>query len=312
MYDKAVRRRRAVLAVLVALSLILLTAYFGESARGSLHGVQRGALEVLAPIQEGANRVAQAVPRPVRLVRRHAERQGRARPAQEGARRAARRRSPTLAGRRRREQAAARAAGHQHRRRPEGLRAGHRARDRALADRWYSTVEINKGSSDGVARRPARRQRRGPRRQGHVGVRRQRARDADHRPGVRRLGQGRRLRRAGLDRPRGRRPRRPAARARPARQATSRKGERIVTAGTVSTRLESLFPPGIPIGTVSRVDEGEGELDRRIHVPPAADLRRLDYRPGAHEAEHRPAAPRRSGRRDADRPRDRPPRRCSA
>jgi len=47
--------------------------------------------------------------------------------------------------------------------------------------------------------------------------------------------------------------------------------------GTVSTRLKSLFPPGILIGTVNRVDEGEGELDRRIHVRPAADLRRLEY-----------------------------------
>ena len=57
MYDKAVRRRRAVLVVLVALSLTLLTAYFGESSSGGLHSVQRGAMEVLAPIQEGANRV---------------------------------------------------------------------------------------------------------------------------------------------------------------------------------------------------------------------------------------------------------------
>src|SRR4051812_19786651 len=56
MYDKAVRRRRAVLVVLVALSLTLLTAYFGESSGGGLHSVQRGAMEVLAPIQEGANR----------------------------------------------------------------------------------------------------------------------------------------------------------------------------------------------------------------------------------------------------------------
>ena len=56
MHDKVVRRRRAVLAVLVLLSLFLLTAYFGESSGGTLHGVQRGAMEVLAPIQEGANR----------------------------------------------------------------------------------------------------------------------------------------------------------------------------------------------------------------------------------------------------------------
>jgi len=56
MYDRQVRRRRAVLAALVALSLILLTAYFGESSGGGLHSVQRGALQVLGPIQEGASR----------------------------------------------------------------------------------------------------------------------------------------------------------------------------------------------------------------------------------------------------------------
>jgi rod shape-determining protein MreC len=55
-YDKTVRRRRAVLALLVASSLILLTAYFGESAGGRLHAVQRGVLEVVSPIQEGASR----------------------------------------------------------------------------------------------------------------------------------------------------------------------------------------------------------------------------------------------------------------
>jgi rod shape-determining protein MreC len=54
-YDKTARRRRAVLVVLVALSLILLTAYFGESPNGRLHAVQRGFLTVVSPIQEGAN-----------------------------------------------------------------------------------------------------------------------------------------------------------------------------------------------------------------------------------------------------------------
>lgn len=56
MYDKTVRRRRAVLALLVVSSLILLTAYFGESTGGALHAVQRGVLEVVSPIQEGASR----------------------------------------------------------------------------------------------------------------------------------------------------------------------------------------------------------------------------------------------------------------
>ena len=57
MHDRAVRRRRAVLVVLVAASLFLLTAYYGESSNGQLHSVQRGAMAALAPIQEGASRV---------------------------------------------------------------------------------------------------------------------------------------------------------------------------------------------------------------------------------------------------------------
>ena len=44
------------LALLVGLSIALLTAYFGESASGGLHAVQRGFLEALAPLQEGASR----------------------------------------------------------------------------------------------------------------------------------------------------------------------------------------------------------------------------------------------------------------
>jgi cell shape-determining protein MreC len=55
-----------------------------------------------------------------------------------------------------------------------------------------------------------------------------------------------------------------------------RTGDSIVTAGTVSERLPSPFPEGILIGTVKRI-EGEGELDRTIHVEPAADLRSLDF-----------------------------------
>ena len=52
-----VQRRRAVLAVLLAVSLVLLTIYFSEPVGGGLHAVQRGAGEVLSPLEEGATRV---------------------------------------------------------------------------------------------------------------------------------------------------------------------------------------------------------------------------------------------------------------
>ena len=61
MYDKTVRRRRAVLALLVVLSLILLTAYFGEAQSGGLHSLQRGFLTVVSPIQDGANKALKPV-----------------------------------------------------------------------------------------------------------------------------------------------------------------------------------------------------------------------------------------------------------
>lgn len=61
MYDKTVRRRRAVLGLLVASSLILLTAYFREPAGGALHNVQRGILQVVSPIQDGASRALKPV-----------------------------------------------------------------------------------------------------------------------------------------------------------------------------------------------------------------------------------------------------------
>src|ERR687894_2684148 len=61
MYDsKTVRRRRVVLGLLVACSLILLTASFGGDG-GAVGSVQRGFSEVLNPVQEGASRALKPI-----------------------------------------------------------------------------------------------------------------------------------------------------------------------------------------------------------------------------------------------------------
>jgi len=52
-YRKQVRRRRAVLALLVISSFALLTATYGQSSGG---GLQRGVSTIFAPLQEGADR----------------------------------------------------------------------------------------------------------------------------------------------------------------------------------------------------------------------------------------------------------------
>jgi rod shape-determining protein MreC len=55
-------------------------------------------------------------------------------------------------------------------------------------------------------------------------------------------------------------------------------GQTVVTAGTraPSGRLPSLFPPNIPIGKVTQVDN-PGTDDQLVHVRPFADMRRLEF-----------------------------------
>lgn len=56
MYRKQVRRRRAVLVLLVIASLTLLSLYYREGSSGPLHSVQRVVAAVLGPLEEGADR----------------------------------------------------------------------------------------------------------------------------------------------------------------------------------------------------------------------------------------------------------------
>ena len=88
MHDKVVRRRRAVLAALV---LALAVPADGVLRRVLERGAARGPADHdggAGADPGGRQPRAQAVPRPVRLVRRHARRQGGPRPRRGGARRA--------------------------------------------------------------------------------------------------------------------------------------------------------------------------------------------------------------------------------
>jgi rod shape-determining protein MreC len=274
MYDKQVRRRRAVLFALVVCCLVLLTAYFGESSGGPLRSVQTGAMEVVAPVQEGANRAL----KPFRDLfgwfgdtldakderdKLEAERDSL---RQEVAR-------LQLMKNENEELRAIVDYG-----RGSGIDAYAPVTARVYSrsnSSWYSTIEINKGSSDGVeVNQPVINGK------GLVGK-------------VKRVSDGNAVVMLLSDSEFG-----VSALAAQADQPGSilpvagspgdllldlvpnakqvRKGDRIVTAGTVSDRLPSPFPEGILIGTVKRID-GEGELDRTIHVAPAADLRSLDF-----------------------------------
>jgi rod shape-determining protein MreC len=54
------------------------------------------------------------------------------------------------------------------------------------------------------------------------------------------------------------------------------KGQMVVTAGWRGQGIESRFPPNIPIGEVTRASIVEQEASQQVHVRPYADLRDLD------------------------------------
>ena len=56
MYRKQVRRRRAILVVLVVACLMLISISISEAESGPLHSVQRSISTVLSPVAEGASR----------------------------------------------------------------------------------------------------------------------------------------------------------------------------------------------------------------------------------------------------------------
>ncbi len=277
MYDKQVRRRRLALAAFVVASLILLTVYFGEGPGGGLHAVQRGALSVLGPIQEGANRAL----KPVRdlfgwvgdtvdakkerdtLVKRNQdlERQLTDLQVQRSDNANLKKLLQINTQGERLDQY-------------DPLKTLVIARDPSL---FYSRVIIDKGRSAGVrAGQPV------VNGSGLVG------RVSDVTPGnsvvtlltdetfatgVRVLGT-------------------------PTQQSTIKasinqpgdleltivpsadkvhRGDRVVTDGSASLKLASYYQPNILIGQVSRIETGDGPLDTRIHVKPAVDLGYLHY-----------------------------------
>jgi rod shape-determining protein MreC len=55
------------------------------------------------------------------------------------------------------------------------------------------------------------------------------------------------------------------------------KGDVVITSGSTSDELESLFPKGIPIGRVKRVDEEELDVYERIHIEPFVDFKRMEF-----------------------------------
>lgn len=272
MYDKTVRRRRAVLVLLVALSLILLTAYFRETPGGGLHSVQRGFLTVVSPIQDGANKAL----KPVRDLfgwfgdTLHAKSQ------RDQLRKQVDHLQAVLIAK----QANERSYG-------ELLKLFHLDSQISAASYtpvtatvvakspiiWYSTVTIDAGTSRGVRLNdPVING------EGLVGKVTEAASDAaqvslitDSEVGVSATVNTSGV--SGIVQPKVGDPNDLLLQYLPA-NSTVNPGDYVVTAGTVAGGGESLFPPGIPIGQVSSLDESSPY--KAVNVHPLANLHNLD------------------------------------
>jgi rod shape-determining protein MreC len=268
-----VQRRRAALVVLLGVSLVLLTAYFGESAGGALHAIQRGAGEVLSPIEEGASRafkpfsdlagwigdVADAKKQNKQLKREVKNLHGQL---------------AELATDKREAEQLRELAGLE-----KLLPAGSdTVTARVIAHSptvWYSTITVDKGSDDGVrVNEPV------------MAAGGLAGKVVDTTGGTARIAL---ITDASSAVSAEVMPRGVSGIVKPEiggkdlildfipKGSRVRRGEVVVTSGFKAGPLESLFPRAIPIGKVGAVNQDQLEVYQRVRVHPYADLRRMDF-----------------------------------
>jgi rod shape-determining protein MreC len=264
-----------VLALLVGVSLILLTAYFGESANSPLHSVQRGIVAVLSPVQEGASKVLS----PVRDVANWASGTLRAKSQRDQLEKTVQKDTEKI------DQLESAKLQNEQLTKEVGLdqTIGAQNFDPVAADvierdpsLWYQTVEVDRGSDEGVALNDP-----------VIGdgalVGKVTTVDGsssivtlitDHSYAVTAqilndrgdtgvlfpaVGNPNALLLEDLP-----------------NHATISVGDQVVTAGFSQGDLTSLYPPGIPIGQVSNADQNQLLNNGQVQVAPAADLRHVD------------------------------------
>lgn len=276
MYRKQVRRRRAVLLLLVAASLTLLSLYYREGNGGPLHGFQDGVSTIFGPIESGADRAL----KPARDLVNWFQETFDARGENDRLRDQVAELRDQLARDQATQQQAKELASLD-----ETLSGGivpdgtdpvtARVVGRSPTV-WYSSVTIDKGSSDGVsvddpvvaALGLAGKVTQTTPNTAQVTL----ITDADSAVTARvapggatgvvepDVGNPRDLQLDYLE-----------------RGTDIAEGQMVVTAGFSTGDLGSIFPPGIPIGEITKATPEEQQAYQRVHLEPFADLRDMTF-----------------------------------
>ncbi|MFY9487510.1 MAG: rod shape-determining protein MreC [Solirubrobacterales bacterium] len=274
---KQIRRRRLAAFGLIGLSIVLLTVYFSETTGGALHAVQRGAMEVLSPLQDLASGAIKPARDAVNWIGDSIEAKGeneKLKDELKDARIAAARLQQADTEN---EQLRALVDFNQDDVFPAGRTpVAARVIVRSPTE-WYGRVTIDKGSSAGIrVNQPVIAD--GALAGKVTSVSSHAAQVTlltDSTSGVAGLVAGRQILgivqpgaggQAGAD---------DLQLAYVRERGAIRVGTMVVTSGTVSepSEVNSLFPPGIPIGKISKVDAEERDLYGRVHLTPFVDMR---------------------------------------
>jgi len=275
MYRKQVRRRRAVLVALVIVSLILLSLSFSEAASALIKSIQRGVASVFGPIEEGAGRALKPVRDLINWFDETFDARGENDRLQDEL-------SELRSGQIDAE--AVQSENEELRKALDfktnaGIQGYEQVTSRVIARSptvWYSQVTIDQGSSAGVERDDPV-----VTGDGLIGKvsdttagQAQVTLITDHRSAVsaRILPEGP----LGVVKPEVGDPDDLLLDFIQEDREISR-GQRLVTAGSTASDLESLFPPGIPIGEVTKADIQAQDTYQQVHLKPFADLRDFDY-----------------------------------
>lgn len=278
---RQIRRRRLTAGGLVVLCLIVLTAYFGETTGGVLHTMQRGAMEVLSPVQSLASGAVKPLRDGIGWVGDSVSAKGQNKELRMQVADA------------RIEQARLQGAAAENAQlrsllkfdRSDAFPSGRKAITARVIARspteWYGRVTINAGSSDGlrlndpvvaggddsgalvgrvttVAGDAAQVTLLTDSSSGVGAVLSKRNILGVVKPGAGGEAGAEDLQMVYIQQP-----------------GAIRVGDMVVTSGTVEDpeKVDSIYPAGIPIGAVSRIDPEERRLYGRIHIRPYSDMR---------------------------------------